>query len=254
MQFQPADAHIYPSTCHICVHFSSYVIACILATTFLSRHQLAQWPSTDDLACTCPHQDHGATVCTESLTNIIQSSFRWQQDITNTMASNPAGFLLWGARIRHTWSPHISSCCCQTQLPCGQQCQCQHIRWSQSQSAIALGHGSQPQHLYKTHRLGCRGCNWLWSCCSLTYTFSSSPAPALLQHAQTPSQTCLASLYLRMKLNQVWATLVWAWTEAWTFTSLLLLHSTPMWVVESRRDSQEIFGIHIQTGVDAGYS
>ena len=143
----------------------------------------------NDLACTCPHQDHGATVCTKSLTNIIQSSFRWQQDTTNTMASNLAGFLLWGAHIRHTRSPHKSSCCCQTQLPCGQQCQCQHIRWSQSQSAIALGHGSQPQHLYKTHRLGCRGCNWLWSCRSLTYTFSSSPAPALLQHAQTPSQT-----------------------------------------------------------------
>ena len=42
--FQPAAARVYPTTYHIYAHFRLYVIACVLATAFLSRHQLAQRP------------------------------------------------------------------------------------------------------------------------------------------------------------------------------------------------------------------
>ena len=44
LRFQPEASRVYPTTCYICVHFRPYFIACVLATAFFSRRQLAGRP------------------------------------------------------------------------------------------------------------------------------------------------------------------------------------------------------------------
>ena len=89
---QPAAARVYPAACRICVHFHPYVIAWVLATAFLSRRQLARRPPTDNPSRACLRGDRRAAACSQPLTDVVQSSFRRQQDATNATTSNPAGF------------------------------------------------------------------------------------------------------------------------------------------------------------------